>query len=94
MITYDITVAQELAISSMKGNMKKLIALSTITLAVSRLSDHAFADTSACLITKTDTNRFFLNMVEDATAKTDEMGVTLKSFAFMTGAKAPDKQAA
>ncbi|MDO6965493.1 sugar ABC transporter substrate-binding protein [Rhizobium alvei] len=36
---------------------------------------------SACLITKTDTNPFFVKMKEGATAKAAELGVTLKSYA-------------
>ncbi|MFM9269637.1 sugar ABC transporter substrate-binding protein [Halomonas elongata] len=37
--------------------------------------------TSACLITKTDTNPFFVKMREGAVAKAEELGVELKSFA-------------
>jgi len=37
--------------------------------------------TSACLITKTDTNPFFVKMKEGATAKAEELGIELKSFA-------------
>ncbi|MCA1298895.1 sugar ABC transporter substrate-binding protein [Stappia indica] len=39
------------------------------------------AETSACLITKTDTNPFFVKMKEGATAKAEELGITLKSYA-------------
>ena len=38
-------------------------------------------DTSACLITKTDTNPFFVKMKEGAAAKAEELGIALKSFA-------------
>ena len=42
----------------------------------------AMADgVSACLITKTDTNPFFVKMKEGAQAKAAELGVTLKSYA-------------
>nr|WP_085869157.1 sugar ABC transporter substrate-binding protein [Pseudoruegeria aquimaris] len=44
----------------------------------------AFADghgISACLITKTDTNPFFVKMREGATAKAEELGITLNSYA-------------
>ena len=42
----------------------------------------AFAqDISACLITKTDTNPFFVKMREGATAKAAELGITLSSYA-------------
>lgn len=37
--------------------------------------------TSACLITKTDTNPFFVKMREGATAKAEELGIELKSYA-------------
>jgi len=36
---------------------------------------------SACLITKTDTNPFFVKMKEGASAKAEEMGITLKAYA-------------
>ena len=38
-------------------------------------------DVSVCLITKTDTNPFFVKMKEGAQAKADELGVRLKSLA-------------
>ena len=37
--------------------------------------------TTVCLITKTDTNPFFVKMKEGATAKAEELGMTLKAFA-------------
>jgi len=37
--------------------------------------------TTVCLITKTDTNPFFVKMKEGAEAKAEELGMTLKSFA-------------
>ncbi|MCO4317832.1 sugar ABC transporter substrate-binding protein [Phyllobacterium sp. 21LDTY02-6] len=39
------------------------------------------ADVSACLITKTDTNPFFVKMKEGAQAKAQELGVELKAYA-------------
>lgn len=39
------------------------------------------ADVTACLITKTDTNPFFVKMKEGATAKAEELGISLKSYA-------------
>lgn len=39
------------------------------------------ADIGACLITKTDTNPFFVKMKEGATAKAKELGVNLKTYA-------------
>lgn len=38
-------------------------------------------DVAACLITKTDTNPFFVKMKEGAIAKAEELGVSLKTFA-------------
>ena len=39
------------------------------------------ADVGACLITKTDTNPFFVKMKEGASAKAKELGITLKAYA-------------
>jgi fructose transport system substrate-binding protein len=39
------------------------------------------ADVTACLVTKTDTNPFFVKMKEGATAKAAELGIELKSYA-------------
>ncbi|GAA6180842.1 MULTISPECIES: sugar ABC transporter substrate-binding protein [unclassified Shimia] len=60
--------------------MKALLA--TTALVVSALASTASADDiSACLITKTDTNPFFVKMREGATAKAEELGITLNSYA-------------
>lgn len=61
--------------------MKKLITVSAIALA--SMTGTAFASDSvtACLITKTDTNPFFVKMREGAEAKAAELGMELKSFA-------------
>ena len=59
--------------------MKHLLVSTAITMAL--LSTAATADVAACLITKTDTNPFFVKMKEGATAKAAEMGVSLKSYA-------------
>lgn len=60
--------------------MRSLLA--TTALVVSALATTASADdVSACLITKTDTNPFFVKMREGATAKAAEMGITLNSYA-------------
>lgn len=62
--------------------MKKLLigtALAAVTAAGSAMADgHA---TSACLITKTDTNPFFVKMREGAEAAAEENGITLRSYA-------------
>jgi fructose transport system substrate-binding protein len=60
--------------------MKKLLAGAALCLAT--MSTAAIAqDVSACLITKTDTNPFFVKMKEGAEAKAAELGVSLKSYA-------------
>ena len=60
--------------------MKKLIA--GTALAVIATAGTAMADgVSACLITKTDTNPFFVKMREGATAKAEELGISLNSYA-------------
>ena len=64
--------------------MKKSLltaALSTLALGVVFAAPASAADVSACLITKTDTNPFFVKMKEGATAKAAELGVNLKSYA-------------
>ncbi len=59
--------------------MKKLLVLSVLGAMMSTAP--AMAETTACLITKTDTNPFFVKMKEGATAKAESLGITLKSFA-------------
>ncbi len=62
--------------------MKNLLTGTAI--AVMAMSGAAYAGShsvSACLITKTDTNPFFVKMKEGAEAKAAELGVELKSFA-------------
>lgn len=57
---------------------------STLAATMTLLGAPAFADghaVGACLITKTDINPFFVKMKEGATAKAEEMGVTLSTFA-------------
>lgn len=64
--------------------MKKTIfsaALATLALGVVFAAPASAADVSACLITKTDTNPFFVKMKEGAQAKAAELGVTLKAYA-------------
>lgn len=60
--------------------MKKLLLGTALCLAA--MTPAAMAqDVSVCLITKTDTNPFFVKMKEGAEAKAAEIGVTLKSYA-------------
>ncbi|MEM1233566.1 MAG: sugar ABC transporter substrate-binding protein [Pseudomonadota bacterium] len=63
--------------------MKKLIA-TTALVGASFTGTTALADghgVNACLITKTDTNPFFVKMREGAAAKAEELGITLNSYA-------------
>jgi fructose transport system substrate-binding protein len=60
--------------------MKKLLAGTALALATSAGGAMA-QDISACLITKTDTNPFFVKMKEGAEAKAAELGITLNSYA-------------
>ena len=59
--------------------MKKLLISSAF--AGFAFAGAAQAETTVCLITKTDTNPFFVKMKEGAEAKASELGMTLKSFA-------------
>ncbi len=64
--------------------MKKSVlsaAFGALVLGVAFSAPAEAAGVSACLITKTDTNPFFVKMKEGATAKAKELGVTLKSYA-------------
>jgi fructose transport system substrate-binding protein len=65
--------------------VKKLVSFKSALLGAVALgivgAAPAYAETSACLITKTDTNPFFVKMKEGATAKAAELGITLKSYA-------------
>ena len=59
--------------------MKKLMTSSVI--ALTALAGAASADINACLITKTDTNPFFVKMKEGATAAAEANGISLSTFA-------------
>jgi len=61
--------------------MKKFLATTAIALATMAGSAMAADGITVCLITKTDTNPFFVKMKEGAEAKAAELGMTLKSFA-------------
>ena len=65
----------------MKITTKALLSAASLALlsaAPALAESHGVA---ACLITKTDTNPFFVKMKEGAEAKAAELGVTLKSYA-------------
>ena len=62
--------------------MKRLTAVSAIALcAAGGAWADGHADVTACLITKTETNPFFVKMREGAERAADELGITLLSFA-------------
>ena len=61
-------------------NAKALYCATALGITVLAGSTQA-ADTTACLITKTDTNPFFVKMKEGAEAKAKELGIDLKTFA-------------
>lgn len=62
--------------------MKKLlIGTAMATFAMAGAAAAGSHGVSACLITKTDTNPFFVKMREGAAAKAEELGITLKSYA-------------
>lgn len=63
--------------------MKKttLASIVSATIFSATLSLSAQAGISACLITKTDTNPFFVKMKEGAKSKAQELGVDLKTYA-------------
>ena len=68
----------------MKNTLNKALKTACAASALALASSVAFAGghgISACLITKTDTNPFFVKMKEGATAKAEELGITLKSYA-------------
>ncbi|MGB1011921.1 MAG: substrate-binding domain-containing protein [Thiolinea sp.] len=60
--------------------MKSLKTIIAVLAASACMMGTASADTTVCLITKTDTNPFFVKMKEGATAKAEELGMTLKAF--------------
>lgn len=62
---------------TLKGGLLAAAALVALTAG----SAASAQGVSACLITKTDTNPFFVKMKEGATAKAAELGVTLKTYA-------------
>ena len=59
------------------------LPLGALALALSS-AGHAQDTVGACLITKTDTNPFFVKMKEGATAKAEELGIELSSYAGKT----------
>lgn len=64
----------------MKFTLTSLLCGAALMAVMSASSAQA-AGIGACLITKTDTNPFFVKMKEGATAKAKELGVDLKAYA-------------
>ena len=58
-----------------------LSALGALALTTVSLGTAMAADTAACLITKNNTNPFFVKMKEGATAKAKDAGIALSSYA-------------
>lgn len=56
-------------------------ALGAFALSVASVSFASGQEISACLITKTDTNPFFVKMKEGATAKAKDLGIDLNTYA-------------
>ena len=63
----------------MKASPFKTALLAAAALTVTVAS--ANAEITACLITKTDINPFFVKMKEGASAKAEELGINLDTFA-------------
>ena len=61
--------------------MKKLLLGTACAVLASTGAAMADDTVSACLITKTDTNPFFVKMREGASAKAEELGIELSSYA-------------
>jgi len=59
--------------------VKKLMTISALALA--SVAGAAHAEINACLITKTDTNPFFVKMKEGATAAAEANGINLSTYA-------------
>eukprot|EP01037_Dinobryon_pediforme_P031385 gene31385-35847_t len=59
----------------------RTVLLGCAAVAFVGVSQSMAAGVGACLITKTDTNPFFVKMKEGATAKAKEIGVSLKTYA-------------
>ncbi len=59
--------------------MKTLMTTSALAMTV--FAGAAYAETNACLITKTDTNPFFVKMKEGASAAAEANGINLSTFA-------------
>jgi fructose transport system substrate-binding protein len=65
-----------------KKSFLKASVFAAATIGFAALAAPASAqEIGACLITKTDSNPFFVKMKEGATAKAQELGVSLKSYA-------------
>ncbi len=63
------------------SNTLKTALLGAAAAALFAAAPASAMDVGACLVTKTDTNPFFVKMKEGAEAKAKELGVTLKSYA-------------
>jgi fructose transport system substrate-binding protein len=62
-------------------SLKKILFASTMLAVAAAAAPASAENIGACLITKTDTNPFFVKMREGAAAKAKELGITLNSYA-------------
>ncbi|VAW22251.1 Fructose ABC transporter, substrate-binding component FrcB [hydrothermal vent metagenome] len=66
---------------TIRNNLLGTVAVSVIMALAASPGVVAAQEVGACLITKTDTNPFFVKMKEGASAKADELGINLSTFA-------------
>ena len=69
-----------MTVSKLKTALLAAAALGVVSAAPAYAASHG-GKVGACLITKTDTNPFFVKMKEGAEAKAAELGIELKSYA-------------
>ncbi len=66
---------------TIRNNLLGTVAVSVVLALAASPGAVAAQEVGACLITKTDTNPFFVKMKQGATAKANEMGINLSTFA-------------
>ncbi len=66
---------------TIRNNLLGTVAVSVVLALAASPGAVAAQEVGACLITKTDTNPFFVKMKEGASAKADELGINLSTFA-------------
>jgi len=66
---------------TIRNNLLGTVAISVVLALAASPGVVAAQEVGACLITKTDTNPFFVKMKEGASAKASELGINLSTFA-------------